>query len=173
MIKKMTSANMNDYNKSNDGFVVSGRIIPKYEDNTWTYTEEIFSEPYLKQYEYEEIDVSYTNEKGKAVFLYYGDNECIGQIRLRSNWNGYALIEEIGVRSDWRKQGIGTELLKKAIEWAKQKNFAGIMLETQDVNVSACHFYAKNNFVIGAVDNMLYSNFSTANEIAIFWYQKF
>lgn len=42
------------------------------------------------------------------------------------------------------------------------------MLETQDINVSACHFYAKNNFVIGAVDTMLYSNFSTSNENAIF-----
>lgn len=47
------------------------------------------------------------------------------------------------------------------------------MLETQDVNVSACRFYAKNSFIIGAVDNMLYSNFPTANEKAIFWYYKF
>lgn len=47
------------------------------------------------------------------------------------------------------------------------------MLETQDINVSACHFYAKNRFVIGSVDTMLYSNLSTANEMAIFWYYKF
>lgn len=30
MIIKMTHANMNDYNKSNEGFIVSERIIPKY-----------------------------------------------------------------------------------------------------------------------------------------------
>ncbi|MCY9136790.1 streptothricin N-acetyltransferase SatA, partial [Bacillus atrophaeus] len=69
--------------------------------------------------------------------------------------------------------GVGTALLNKASEWAKENHFSGLMLETQDINVSACHFYAKNNFVIGAVDTMLYSNFSTSNEYAIFWYYKF
>ena len=59
------------------------------------------------------------------------------------------------------------------MEWAKENSLCGLMLETQDINVSACYFYAKNNFVIGAVDTMLYSNFSSANEIAIFWYYKF
>jgi hypothetical protein len=62
---------------------------------------------------------------------------------------------------------------RKRKSWAKQNKFIGLMLETQDVNVSACRFYAKNSFIIGAVDNMLYSNFPTANEKAIFWYYKF
>lgn len=39
------------------------------------------------------------------------------------------------------------------------------MLETQDINVSAYHFYIKNHFVIGAVDIMLYSNLSTAIKV--------
>lgn len=173
MIIKMTHSNMNEFNKSNEGFIVSERIIPKYENDYWTYTEEIFSEQYYKQYENDEIDISYINEKGKAVFFYYDNNNSIGQIRLRSNWNGFALIEDIGIAKDWRQKGIGTALLEKAVEWAKQNNFAGLMLETQDVNVSACRFYAKNKFVIGAVDNMLYSTFPTANEKAIFWYYKF
>jgi streptothricin acetyltransferase len=173
MIIKMTHPNMNDLYKSNEGFIVSGRIVPKYENDNWTYTEEIFPEQYYKQYEYDEIDTSYYDEDGKAIFLYYNDNNCIGQIRLRSNWNGYAFIEHIGITKDWRQQGVGTALLEKAMEWAKQNNFVGLMLETQDVNVSACRFYAKNNFVIGAVDNMLYSKFSTALEKAIFWYYKF
>lgn len=58
------------------------------------------------------------------------------------------------------------------MEWAKANNLGGLMLETQDINVSACYFYAKNKFVIGAVDTMLYSKFPTANEVAIFWYNK-
>lgn len=94
-------------------------------------------------------------------------------IKIRSNWNGYALIEDIAVAKDYRKKGVGTALLHKAIEWAKENKFCGLMLETQDINVSACHFYAKHQFIIGAVDTMLYSNLPTANEIAIFWYYKF
>jgi len=173
MIIKMTYSNRNDFNQSNERFIVSGRIIPKYDNDKWTYTEERFSEPYFKQYENDEIDVSYIDKKEKAVFLYYANNNCIGQVKLRSNWNGYALIEDIGVAKDWRQSGVGTALMEKAISWAKGNNLAGLMLETQDVNVSACRFYAKNGFVIGAVDKMLYSALPTANEIAIFWYYKF
>ncbi|GIN86020.1 hypothetical protein J6TS2_24060 [Heyndrickxia sporothermodurans] len=173
MIIKMTQSNMNDFNKSNEGFIVKGRIIPKYENNAWEFTEEIFSEPYFKKYEDDEIDISYIEGEGKVVYFFYVENNCIGQIRIRSNWNGYAFIEDIAVAKEYRKNGVGTALLNKAIEWAKENNFCGLMLETQDVNISACYFYAKNNFVIGAIDTMLYSNSPNANEIAIFWYYKF
>lgn len=173
MIVKMTQLNMCDFNKSNDAFMVSGRIIPAYENQVWTYTEEYFSEPYFKKYDEEEIDSSYIDDEGKVVFFYYVENSCVGQIKMRSNWNGYALIEDIAVAKDYRKNGIGTALIQKAIEWAKKNNLGGLVLETQDINVSACHFYAKSNFVIGAIDTMLYSNSPTANEIAIFWYYKF
>lgn len=60
---------MKDFNKSNEGFFVSGRIIPTFENNTWKYTEEIFPEPYFKKYEDDEIDISYIEEEGKAVFF--------------------------------------------------------------------------------------------------------
>ncbi|MUT68555.1 GNAT family N-acetyltransferase [Paenibacillus sp. NEAU-GSW1] len=173
MIIKMAQSNLCDFNKANEGFIVSGRIIPKYENDIWTYSEEVFSKPYFKQYDNEEIDSTYIEDTGKAVFLYYVDNMCIGQIRLRSNWNGYAYVEDIGVSKNWRQMGIGTKLLEKAVQWAKQNNHIGLMLETQDVNVSACRFYARNNFIIGGVDRMLYSKFPTANEKAIFWYHKF
>lgn len=96
----------------------------------------------------------------KLSFFNYAENHCVGRSKLRSNWNGYALIEDIDVTN--RKNGVGTALLHKAIEWTKENHLCGLMLETQDINVSACHFYAKNNFVIGAADTMRYSNFSTA-----------
>ncbi len=39
---------MKDYNKSNHGFIVSGKIIPTYKNKVWTFTEEIGTEPFLK-----------------------------------------------------------------------------------------------------------------------------
>lgn len=172
-IVKMTHQNMKDYSKSHDSFEVFGRIVPKYENDQWTYTEELFSKSYVKQYDDEEIDSSYVEDQNKAVFLFYKEEECIGRIRLRKYWNGFAYIDYIGVIPKYRQLGAGTALLSAAAEWAKQNNFIGLMLESQDVNVSACRFYAKNHFVIGGVDNMLYANFQTAKEKAIFWYYKF
>lgn len=173
MIIKMTHENIEDFNKANEELTVFGRIIPKYEDDIWTYTEELFSEQYTKGYDNEDIDVSYIDNDKKAVYFYYVDNNCVGQIQLSTHWNGYALLEDIAVAKNWRNKGIGKILLGKAIEWAKENKLIGLMLETQDVNISACRFYSKNNFIIGGVDNMLYSKFPTANEKAVFWYNKF
>lgn len=173
MIVKMNRANMQDYNKSCESFTVTGRIVPKYEQGIWTYTEEGFAAPYTKRYDDEDVDTSFIDDDSKAVYLYYEDTSCIGQISLRSNWNGYACIEKIAVAKKWRQKGIGKALLQQAAEWARNNNCIGLMLETQDVNVSACRFYAKNHFVIGGIDTMLYSKFPTAHEIAIFWYYKF
>lgn len=173
MIKKMTRFNLHDYNKPYDSFTVIGRIIPKYEDGSWSYAEELFEEHYYKQYELENIDHSYIDEKSKAVYLFYEDNHCVGQIKLRTHWNGFGFVEDISVAKGSRSKGIGTALMDTAIEWAKQNDLIGLMLETQDVNLLACRFYARNNFVIGAVDSMLYSKFPTAHEKAIFWYNRF
>lgn len=173
MIRKMSQSNINDYNKPYGGFFVIGRIVPKYEDGIWSYVEEIFEEPYIKQYDMESIDNSYIDEKSKAVYFYYEEDQCTGQIRLRENWNGFAFIEEISVAKGSRNKGIGTALINTAVEWAKQNHLIGLMLETQDVNLLACRFYAKNNFNIGAVDSMLYSKFPTRHEKAVFWYNRF
>ncbi|ASB66245.1 uncharacterized protein S101413_02800 [Bacillus velezensis] len=69
MITKMTRFNMKDFNKPNEPFVVSGRIIPSFENNVWTYTEEKFAEPYVKKYDDDDIDVSYIEEEDKVVFF--------------------------------------------------------------------------------------------------------
>lgn len=42
---------------------------------------EKFSEPYVKQYENDEIDSCYMKEEGKVVFFYYVENNCIGRIK--------------------------------------------------------------------------------------------
>ncbi|GMK37158.1 hypothetical protein PCCS19_02110 [Paenibacillus sp. CCS19] len=111
MIRKMTHFNRCDFNKSNEGFMVIGRIVPSYKDGKWTYTEELLTSPYFKQYEHEVIDDCYMNDEDKAVFLYYSDEKCVGQIQLRSNWNRFAYIDHIGIAETWRRRGIGSELL--------------------------------------------------------------
>jgi streptothricin acetyltransferase len=49
----------------------------------------------------------------------------------------------------------------------------GLMLGTQDINLAACRFYHHCGFKLGAVDTMLYWNFPTRDEKALFWYMPF
>lgn len=173
MIKKMTQANLNDYNRPSGGFSVIGRLVPEYRNGSWSFTEELFEEHYHKQYDEEKVDDSYIDNEDKAVYLYYDGDRCMGRIKLRANWNGFAVIEEIYVDKDSRGKGIGTVLLRQAVVWAQTNGLIGLMLETQDVNLQACRFYASNQFTIGAVDTQLYARFPTAHEKAIFWYYRF
>ena len=157
-------------NKADQEFEIFGRIIPEFSGGMWTYTEEIYEDPYVKRYPDDAPDYTeYIDDPEKAVFLAYDEKECVGQIVLLKNWNGYAFIEDICVAAASRKNGIGTALMRKAEEWAKDTRLKGLALETQDNNLAACRFYAKYGFVIGAVDTMLYRN-SGDREYAVFWY---
>ena len=172
-IVKIDQHNLADINKANQPFEIIGKIKPTFADGIWTYTEELIEQSYTKIYPNDTRDyATYIDNHDKTVFLAYSDTECIGQIVLKRDWNGYAFIEDICVAKPARGQGVGTDLIKKATEWAKNANLKGLSLETQDNNLLACRFYAKCGFVIGAVNTMLYRNFDN-EEFAVFWYLTF
>lgn len=172
-IVKIDRHNISDINKANQPFDVIGKINPTFSDGIWTYTEELYEQPYAKSYPNDDIDYSaYIDNCDKTVFLAYSDVECIGQIVLKKDWNKYAFIEDICVAASARGRGVGTRLIQKAVEWVKENELNGLALETQDNNLLACRFYAKCGFSIGAVNTMVYKNFGN-EEFAVFWYLRF
>ena len=61
--------------------------------------------------------------------------------------------------------------MQKAVEWAKVKRLPGIMLETQNNNVTACRFYENFGFKLRGFDTYLYKGLTPAtDEIALYWY---
>ena len=170
---KINHQNLADINKANQPFEIIGKIKPVFINGMWTYTEEMYEHSYTKTYPDGTLDYdAYINNPDKIIFLAYSGGECIGQIVLKKDWNRYAFIEDICIAKSSRGQGIGTTLIQKAVEWAKDSNLKGLALETQDNNLWACRFYAKCGFVIGAVNTMLYRNFDV-DEFAVFWYLPF
>lgn len=172
-IVKMDRQGLVDINKANQPFAVIGKIRPVLADGVWTYTEEMYPQPYTKKYEDDTWDyAAYIDSPDKVIFLAYVDGDCVGQIVLKKDWNGYAFIEDICVAQTARGQGVGTALIQKARAWAEAVGLKGLALETQDSNLLACRFYAKCGFVIGAVNTLLYRNFDN-DEFAVFWYLLF
>lgn len=166
--------NIKDINKPNQPFDVIGRVLPTYKDGSWSFSEYLYENPYEKCYSNDDEQYDkYIGNPDQTIFFFYQNEVCVGQIRLKKYWNKYAFIEDIAVSKEFRCKGIGKQLIYKAIEWAREKDLCGLMLETQDVNLIACRFYSKIGFQIGAVDTMLYANFGSANEKAVFWYMKF
>ena len=171
IIREIDQYNVEDFGRYDSSFMVNSKLILNAENGTISYTI-VDVPPYTKQYGAEKFDSKfYMDHLDKAIFFAYLDEELAGEIRLRKNWNEYAYIDSIAVDSKYRNQGVGRALIKQAIEWAKKKDFPGLMLETQDNNVTACLFYASCGFELRGFDTRLYkgSNPNT-DEIALFWY---
>jgi len=136
--------------------------IPSY---TKSYSDEPFNETADEDYS------DYIDSPDRIVYLAWAENQVVGRIVLKRNWNQYALVEDIAVDQSYSGHGVGRKLIDQAKQWAKNGGMPGIMLETQSNNVSACMFYASCGFVIGGIDFHLYQGIhKNSDEIAIFWY---
>ena len=49
-IVKINQKNFADLNKANQPFVIIGKIKPTFDNENWSYTEEIYEQPYIKEY---------------------------------------------------------------------------------------------------------------------------
>lgn len=54
MITEMKAGHLKDIDKPSEPFEVIGKIIPRYENENWTFTELLYEAPYLKSYQDEE-----------------------------------------------------------------------------------------------------------------------
>jgi ribosomal protein S18 acetylase RimI-like enzyme len=157
--------------KGSSSFEVKSKLVPHAENGRISYT--FVDVPHhTKQYGMEEFDAdSYVGHPDRVVFFACLEDKPIGQIRLQTYWNGYAYIDDIAVDVEYRGEGIGRTLMQRAIDWAKEKEFPGIMLETQDNNVAGCRLYARCGFELRGFDTHLYKGIDpSSDEIALYWY---
>ncbi|MFX0108312.1 MAG: GNAT family N-acetyltransferase [Candidatus Hodarchaeota archaeon] len=84
-----------------------------------------------------------------------------------------AVLWDIRVRPDLRRGGIGTKLFRHTVDWAKRRGYKQLKVETQNVNVPACRFYAKQGCELGAIHQYAYaSSPDVAHETMLLWYLK-
>ena len=89
----------------------------------------------------------------------------------RERWRNTANVWHLFVDRDYRRQGLGTQLMQRAIDWARSVRLRAIVCETQTNNWAACNFYRKAGFELGGIDDHYYSNDDVAqHEVALFWW---
>lgn len=160
--------------KGGSSFEVTSKLVLHAENGKISYTI-VDVPPYTKQYGLEEVDSStYIGNPDRTIFFAFMDGELAGQIRVLKHWNAYAYIDDIAVDAEYRRRGVGRHLIQRALEWARDKGFPGMMLETQNNNVAACRFYESCGFELGGFDVYLYKGLNRlTDEIALFWYYIF
>ena len=100
---------------------------------------------------------------GGAAVL-YGAADLIG------DRGDVALLWDIRVAPDARHSGVGRSLMGAAEAWARSQEARWLEVETQDINVPACRFYAACRFELRAANRGAYPELP--NEIQLLWYKQ-
>lgn len=178
-IRALETNDLDNFPEIDDSFTVNARLILSFSkvNRRIEYTIEdvpSYEKSYLQNDNEELAYNEYINKPNQVIYIALLHNQIIGFIVLKKNWNHYAYIEDITVDKKYRTLGVGKSLVDQAKKWAKEGNMPGIMLETQNNNVSACKFYEKCGFIIGGFDFLVYKGLDMTNdEIAIYWYFHF
>jgi ribosomal protein S18 acetylase RimI-like enzyme len=80
-------------------------------------------------------------------------------------WHRTGWLNDMAVLKRYRRQGLGTALLRRALRWAREHQLRAVMLETQTKNYPAICFYRKHGFVFCGFNDHYYTN----QDIALFF----
>jgi GNAT superfamily N-acetyltransferase len=79
-----------------------------------------------------------------------------------------ACLWDLRVAPEFRGKGIGHYLFLFSRLWAKENKCRLLKVETQNINVPACRFYARQGFRLGGFNRYAYPE--SLNEIQLLWY---
>ena len=146
-------------------------------------TEERLGTPYLKDYDASETPLRWSKQfdiSQWGIFLLQKDNLPVAGaavarntplVNMLENRKDLAVLWDIRVHPDWQRKGLGTRIFRHAASWAKQLGCTQMKIETQNVNVPACRFYARQGCILGGINRFGYAGCpSVAHEAMLLWY---
>lgn len=113
-----------------------------------------------------------------GFFIAYDNDVPIGGATLVYNTKGVNMLRnrtdlsvlwDIRVAPEYKSMNIGTKLFKHAVEWSIKNNCKQMKIETQNDNVPACKFYAKQGAKLGEINMYAYYGEDT-DEVMLIWY---
>lgn len=115
-----------------------------------------------------------------GFFLARHRGRCVGAaavafdtpgVNLLDGRDDLAVLWDIRVHPDFRRQGLGSRLFQRAAAWARTRGCRQLKAETQNVNVPACHFYMAQGCRLGAIHRHAYAcHPALAHETMLLWY---
>jgi ribosomal protein S18 acetylase RimI-like enzyme len=82
-----------------------------------------------------------------------------------------AVLWDIRVHPEFKGQGIGGRLFLYAAEWARDRGYGQLGIETDSSNVAACCFYQRMGCQLGAIHRFGYSGVPEVAQYAmLLWY---
>ncbi|HJW83458.1 MAG TPA: GNAT family N-acetyltransferase [Anaerolineae bacterium] len=161
-----TSDRFLDVERSGDGLNV-----------TWRLTERLLDPPFVStdygvhRHEHAQIVERVSAGDGLQLIVEDGSRAVAFVDVERQPWRNAAFVWNILIDRAHRRQGLGTQLMQRIVDWARGAGLRAIVCETQTNNIAACRFYQKSGFQLCGVDDHFYSNEDIAvKEVALFWW---
>lgn len=146
--------------------------------------EETLETPFVK--DYDAIEDNKPTDLAKqfdlsnwAIFSAFDGEKRIGgaivawktpEALMLENRDDLACLWDLRVEEKYRGKGVGKMLFDQTVDWAKSKNCRLLKIETQNINVSACRFYERQNCELGVINRFAYPELM--NETQLIWYRK-
>jgi len=77
------------------------------------------------------------------------------------------VLWDLRVAHDARRSGAGAALFRASEAWARERGCSALEVETQQVNVPACRFYARMGCSLAAIDRCAYADLP--HETRLIW----
>lgn len=117
-----------------------------------------------------------------GFFMAYKNNKPIGgaivagetkRIHLLDGRSDLALLWDLRVDDQFQNKGVGKALFNTVVKWAKSMHYKELKIESQNNNVRACEFYAKQDAVLSQINEYAYyQEEEFRDETQLIWYLK-
>ena len=143
-----------DIRLPNEPFAMTGRIVPSYVNEQWSYEVRPFPPERVGEMCFPDENYDYDEMKDSVFLGAYEDEKCVGLAVLQPGFFRYLYLYDLKVCRAYRGQKIGALLMDKAREIALRRGCRGLYTQGQDNNVGACLLHY--GFHIGGLDTEVY-----------------
>lgn len=181
----VSAAAIADYARLPIAFRVESILCIKVESEDskrWRLTEIPVQSPYDKDYDAIEGEmpsdwIRQDTSDWRIVSAYAGDLRVGGAVIAPNpppmqysdamKGEGVAVLWDIRVHPQWRGRGIGSDLFRRAADYALSRGCIEMAVETQNINVPACKLYSSQGCDLIAVNRQAYPDLP--HEIRLIW----
>jgi GNAT superfamily N-acetyltransferase len=91
------------------------------------------------------------------------------RVHLLGSRRDRAVLWDLRVAPTHRGRGVGTALFAAAVAWARDRGCRQLAVETQNINLAACRFYAARGCELGAIHRFAYPDLP--DEVQLLWFK--
>lgn len=146
--------------------------------------EEPVEQPWVKDYDEDESPMIWPQRFDVLNWAFFlvsdANNRPAGAATVAFDTPGVNMLEgrrdlsvlwDIRIHPEHRGRGLGTRLFQLAADWSRSRRCREMKIETQNINVPACRFYASMGAVLGCINQYGYINTPYADEVMLLWYK--